>query len=204
MTANTTYNDFKNLELIKTGNSEVIKSVTAAMEKSDENFSEDYNKILNLTAISIKMHANSNFKDSEFLEINEIDKIKSSLANYTNQNKRVEAFKNELIEDLTDFQKRIRTNHIKKIVDLTKEKQLYEMEINSIQNETQQQTKGGLFQIRWPANTEKRETEGRIAAMQAKIQNLKQKILHLEQTKPVATEKDLLLYRMHMKEKYAR
>jgi len=204
MTANATHNEFKNLELSKAGNSAVINNVTAAKGQSEQNFSEDYNKILNLTAISIRMHATSNFKDSEFLEINEIDKIKSSLANYTNQNKVVEDFKNEIIDDLTDFQKRIRTNHIQKIVDLTKEKQLYEMEINSIHNEAQKSAKGGLFQIKWPATAEKKETEGRIAAMQAKVQNLKQKISHLEQAKPFASEKDILLYRMHMKEKYAR
>jgi len=205
MTANTPQSDYMRLELIKAENANIMQNVTELInERDDYNLTEDYNKILKLTAMSIRMHANSSFKGTETLELNEIEKIKASLANYTNHHKKVEEFKNEIIDDLTDFQKRIRSTHIQRIVDLTKQKQLCEMELNSLTNEMSKLSKGNLFQIIWPANSATKEYESKIAMMQAKIQQIKQKITSMEQTKPIATEKDILMYRMHIKEKYTR
>ena len=160
---------------------------------------DDCSKILSHTAMSMKMYANSCYKATEFLEISEIDRIKSSLTYYLDSDSKLENFKKELIEDLSYFQKQIRTNHVQKIVDITKQKQQYEKERTDL-NTGYKPAKTNF----WSANPQKQEHAIRVATIQAKIEQLSQKLAELQQTRPLANAKDILLYRMYMKEKYSK
>ena len=214
MTANASTNEYKRLEQLSGGNFDALKNVTEAIkkefsnsnpiQKSIETSVEDCNKILSHTTMTIKMYANSAFKKSEFLEISEIDRIKSSLAVYLNKDQKVEAFKNELLEDLTDFQQQIKTNHTQKIVELTKQKQQYERELNALKSKGYKPKKETFLQIVWSTNAQEQEHARTLATTQAKIEQLSQKLAELQQTRPLANAKDILLYRMYMKEKYSK
>lgn len=212
MTACTTLNEHTQLESQNNKNINAIKNATLAIKnefancyttKQDEGFIEDYEKILNLTALSIKMYANSYYKDSAAIEPNEIDQIKKSLSNYVNNNEKTDAFKKELIQDLSEFQKQIKTKHVQQISDLIKEKQFCEKEIRVLDFEKNKLIMERLSKIVWPYDQKTKEYDNKIAQLQIRLQKLTTKIENQQNMRPMANEKDILLYKMHLKEKFA-
>ena len=218
MTANMQIADYIGADFKKIKDADTLKNVTESIKQeftreykneecvdsTGDNYAGEYNKILSLTFMSIKMYASSSFKKSEFLETSEIDRIKSALANYTNNNQKVEEFKTKIINDLTDFQKQINANHIQRITDLTKQKLLYEKELTVLINGGCKPKKSNFIQIVWSVKVEQQEHENRITVLQAKIKQLGQKLTDMEQKRPFADAKDILLYRLAIKEKYNR
>lgn len=167
-----------------------------------EDTSADCEKILKMTALSIKMFANSYYKKSQFLENSDIEQIKDSLNNYAKNNDKVKEFKNTIIDDLTAFQKQIKTNHVQKLADLSKEKQLCERKIITIEFEKNKLIMDRLSKVVWPYDEKTKAYDAQVTALNIKVEKLKQKIVELQQMKPVADEKDILVYKMHLKEKY--
>lgn len=209
MATNTAFNDYykQEFEDLKT-----IKNAAESLKKGfvnyystihEEDITADYEKILKHTALSIKMYSNSHYKNSETLEPMEIEQIKNALNNYANDKEKIKTFKQALIEDLTEFQKQIKSNHIKKITDLTKEKQFFEKQIRVLEFEKNKLIMERLSKIVWPYDQKTKEYETKIAQMQSKVQHYTNKIESLEQMRPMANEKDILLYKMHLKEKFA-
>lgn len=212
MVANTKFNEYLKLELQDIEDSKSIKHAAELLRKGlvnyystvhEENFIADREKILNQTALSIKMYSNSYYKNVANIEPHEIEQIKKGLNNYANDQEQIKAFKKEIIEDLTEFQKQIKANHIKKITDLTKEKQLYEKQLRVLEFEKNKLIMDRLSKIIWPYDKITKEYDSKIAQLQAKVQHYVGKIQYLQAMRPTANEKDILLYKMHLKEKFA-
>lgn len=204
MTASITLNDIMTLE------SETKEVVTKTMQNvqnyvsttREENVVLDYQKILNMTSLSIKMFANSYYKSSEFLEPSDIEQIKDSLNNYVNSNEKVIEFKTAILNDLTKFQKQIKTNHVQKLAELERQKQFCEKQLNVITFEKNKLVMERLSKVIWPYDSKTKAYDGKIAALQLQLQKYQQKIYDLQQMRPAANEKEILLYRMYLNEKY--
>ena len=170
---------------------------------SSNTFSADSKKVLSHTTMAIKSLANSYYKASPFLEVSDIEQIKNSLNNYANNDKKVSEFKNALIKDLTNFQAQIKTSHIQKLAELGKEKQFCEKQVKVLDFAKHKLIMDRLAKVEWPYDSKTKEYEGKIAALQIKIQKYEQKIDELGKKRPSANEKDILIYQMQLKEKFA-
>lgn len=206
MTASTTNEyiilDLRDQESSYSGN--VISSTSKPPEAKEEEFVLDYKKILSLTTMSMKMFANSYYKASPFLETSDIEQIKDSLNNYANNNEKVKEFKNAIIDDLTEFQKQIKTNYVQKLADLGKEKESCEKQLNILHVSKNRLIMDRLAKVEWPYDSKTKEYDSKMAALQIRVQKYEQKIEELQKTRPLASEKDILIYQMHLKEKYTK
>lgn len=163
---------------------------------------KEYGKILDLTTLSMNLFANIYYKDFSFLEPSDIDLIKESLNNYINNSKKVREFKRELIDDLTDFQKEIKENQIQKISELTKQKLLYENQLKILSTQKQKLIISRLSNFKWPFDNEIKKYDNKINNLQNKSKYYAQKMIRLQKMRPSADEKEILLYQMHLKEKF--
>jgi len=170
---------------------------------TNEDVLADYKQVLLQATMSIKILSKSYYKETPYLEACDIDQIKNALGKYKSESKDINDFKNTLINDLTDFQNQIETNHTKKLNDLDKEKDFYERQIKVFEAEKQKLVINLLSKILWPYNSKTHEYDNKIAALQAKVQNCEIKLYETKNTKPTANEKDILIYQLHLKEKYS-
>lgn len=187
-------------ELIK---NEFISNYAQTEKQAEVDCTKDYEKLLNLTKMSMRMFANSYYKASTFIEVSDIEQIKSSLKNYKNDYKKVNEFKKQLIADLTNFQTQIKTNHLNKISTLSKEKDLMEKQVKVLEYKKHKIVMERLSNILWPYCKETTECTQKIAVLEAKIQQTTQRIEHLKTLRPMANEKEIMMYQMHLKEKYS-
>lgn len=213
MAASTTSNNDIVFEVENEKNADAFKNSTDVIKSNlvsyfaevnkDADFTGDYNEIINLTSLSIKKFANAGYKTSPFLESRDIDQIKTSLDNYASRNETLYELKNELIEDLTNFQTQIKANHFQRIDELIKQKQHYEKQIKVTDFAKHKLVMDRLSKIVWPYDAQTKEYDIRIAKLEIQIKQCEQKIETLRKMRPVASEKDIILYQMHLKEKYA-
>lgn len=179
-------------------------TVNAGLEElvCHENFEHEYTRVVNLTSLSVKTFAYSFTKEQAFLDKGDIDKIKNALNNYVNDNEKVNSFKNELIEDLNQFQKGIESKHAKQIAEYKNQKQIYENEMRTVWTERDNLATTGFSKIFGNNNSKLKEYESKLILLRSKIAQLNQRIQELEKSLPIANEKDILMYQMHLKEKY--
>lgn len=201
MTSALEMNNLENNETIK-GITNVIKQefvssyVTKQVVEDDVT---DYQKVLNMTALSMKMYANSYYKSAVFLDLSDIEQIKDSLNNYSNDN--VIEFKKEVIEDLTKFQNQIKANYIQKLSELGTQKQFLEKQAKVLDFERIKLIKERLAKIAWPYDQKTKEYDSKIAKLQMQVQKFEQKIHELQQMRPMASERDILVFQMSLKDK---
>lgn len=165
---------------------------------------EDYNKIFNQTTLSLKRLSNSNYKATVGLEPSEIEHIKASLNNYACNDERVAEFKQQIIEDLSTFQKQIKTSYIEKIAEYNKKKQLCEKQIKVYENEKNKTIMERLSRIVWPYDEKTKELDNKIAALEIQAKQYEQKATLAATMRPVANEKEILIYEMQLKEKFGK
>lgn len=187
-------------ELIK---NEFVSNYAQVQKQEEKDCSKDFEKLLNLTKMSMRMFANSYYKASTFIEVSDIEQIKASLKNYKNDYKKVNEFKKHLIEDLSAFQTQIKTNHLTKIATLTKEKELMEKQLKVLEYKKHKIIMERLSNILWPYCQETTDCTTKMAMLDAKIQQTAQRIEHLKSLRPMANEKEIMMYQMHLKEKYS-
>lgn len=168
----------------------------------ERNYTKEYEKILNLTEESIKKYADSQYKFNTALEPNEIEQIKKALINFTTDQAKISEFKNEIIEDLTAFQKQILINHKQKISLIENEKESYEKQLRILEFEKHKLIMDRLAKISWPYDSKTKEYDQKIAQLQAKITQSTNKLENIKSTRPAANERDLLLYKMQLREKF--
>lgn len=171
---------------------------------NEEDLKFNCEKILSLTSLSLKMFAKSFYKTSTELEPTDIDQIKSSLNNYRNDSDKINDFKNELIKDLSNFQQKIKISHEEKIETLKKQKHYYERTLLVVDCKKHKLIMDRLAKIAWPYDDQTKEYDNQIAKLKIQIQQCAQKLEELRKAPPKANEKDILLYQMHLKEKYSR
>lgn len=182
---------------------DVLKQDFVSCVAVDKEVSENIEKVLNMTNMSIKMYSTSYYKKTASLDTLELEQIKTALENFKNNSKKVQEFKNELISDLTVFQKQIRTNHVQRIAAVTKEKHQYEKELLILNVEKNKLIMDRLSKIVWPYDEKTKEYDSKIAATEARIQQYTKRIQDLQTTRPCANAKDILVYQMQLKEKYS-
>jgi hypothetical protein len=213
MTASATLNEYlaseaKTLEDIKTitAATDVIKQeFVSCYPKEVENVEEvekNYKTVFKMTTMSIKMHSTSYYKDRACLDAKDIDQIKTALENFKNNNEKVINFKNELINDLSFFQEQIRNSHVQRLAALIKEKKLLAKELNVLNFQKHKLIMDRLSKILWPYDENTKEYDAKITATEMKIGQYTQKIERMQTSRPMANEKDILIYQMHLKEKY--
>lgn len=206
MTASIVLRESENLEQVN-----VIANITDSIKMANlkhtlvkEVTSDvDYDKMLNLTTLSLKMYSNAYYKTAPSIESTDIEQIKMALKNFTNHSQSVSILKEALIKDLTFFQMKIITDHEQKIIDLKKQLQVYEKQIQMYDAERTKLIMERLYKIAWPYDAKTKNYENKIIALQNQTEKLEQKITDLKQSRPSASEKDILLYQMSLKEKYA-
>lgn len=161
----------------------------------------EYEKIFNLTSLSLKMFANSYYKSQPFLEVSDIEQIKESLNNYPNEDTKVKEFKTAIIKDLTIFQQQIKSNHVQRLAELTKQKQFLDKQVRILDFEKNKLIMDRLSKVSWPYDHKTKEYDAKIAKLQMQAKKFEQKIEELKSKKPTANEKDIILYQMALREK---
>lgn len=162
----------------------------------------EYEKLLKLTAMSVKMHSTSYYKAFTSLEPAEIEKIKNALENYKNDNAKVNDFKAELINDLTNFQQEIKSNQIQKLNELRKQRQLMERQLRILSVEKHKLIMDRLSKIAWPYDEKTKDYDRKISQLEKQLEQNEQKIINLKAMRPMANEKEILMYQLHLKEKF--
>lgn len=160
-------------------------------------------KMLNFTENSIKKYAYYSLKMNISLEPHEIEQVKKALVNYTCNCEKINELKKELLEDLTTFQYQIIAEQREIFLELINEKDNYEKQIKVLEYEKNKLIMERLSQIVWPYDAKTKKYDQKIAQLQVKVEQYAKKIENSKSMRPVATEKDLLLYKMHLREKFA-
>lgn len=179
----------------------LVNFFSAMQEERD--YSKEYEKILDLTEESIRKYTESEYKFNACIEPYEIDQIKKALISYTNNHEKTNEFKKEIIDDLTEFQKQILTGHKKRITEFVREKETCEKQLKILECEKNKLIMDRLSKIVWPYDAKTKEYDQKIAQLQAKIEQYTNKITNLKGMRPAANERDILLYKMHLREKFA-
>lgn len=182
----------------------VISSVKASAPEKPAEIDVDCEKLLKFTTMSIRMLTNSYYKSTPFIEAGDIEHIKESLNNYANKDDKLAEFKNAIINDLSDFQKQIKAHHVEKLTALMKEQQLCERQIQVLTTAKNQLVRERLAKVEWPYDAKTKAYDSKIAALQITNQKHLQKIEDMRRSKPLASEKDIILYQMQLKEKFSR
>lgn len=201
MTAGATLRDYTILEFldeISTPSSAEFVSKTI-----DNDLRKEYKEILEHTSLSIKNCANSNYKAHAFIEASDIERIKNSLCKFTNKSEKVEQFKNELINDLTNFQMQIKVNHAQNIIDLTEEKQFCEKQIKIVEFAKNKVVMERLSKVLWPYDEKTKEYDKKIETLEKKLKNIEQSIEEAKTMRPMAKEKDILAYQAQLEKKFS-
>jgi hypothetical protein len=215
MTANASLNEYINLELKNSEDLNTITNTISSIKKEFFNYypsnpqnnhekeeKADYAKIVNSVLLSVRASADSSYKPFSYLATIEIDQIKNSLNNYITRNENVKAFKKEIIDDLTEFQNQIKTTHAQKLNELEKERQFYEKQLRVIEFKKNKLIMDRLFKIVWPYDKKTKDYDNKITRLERQMQTCLQKMAQLKCLQPSANEKDILLYQLHLKEKY--
>jgi hypothetical protein len=196
MTASLTFN-----EIEKTEKSLPAKMVSMVV---DNEYLKEVAKMISFINSSIDILSdNARYKAYKFIEVADIKQIKTTLSTYTNDDEKVNAFKEELLEDLTNFEKQIKTNHVQKIEELKKEKQFNERQLKVLDFAKHKLIMERLSRVEWPYDAKTKEFDTKIAALQVNIKRLEQKIEEAVKYRPLAKEKEILMYQMQLKEKYS-
>lgn len=197
MAVNQTLDNFSKQEI----NLEMINFFSTVQQ---DDLKVEYEKLLKLTAMSVKMHSTSYYKAFTSLEPVEIEQIKKALESYKNDNVKVNEFKEELINDLTNFQQEIKSNQIQKLNELRKQRHLMERQLRILSVEKHKLIMDRLSKIAWPYDEKTKDYDRKIAQIEKQLEQNEQKIINLKAMRPMANEKEILMYQMHLKEKFGK
>lgn len=216
MTANVILDDANILQIKAIEDMDTLKRLTNSIksefayfynrEKENEIQNEDNienNSIVKMLLMAIKTYSNSFEKSCVALNCSDIEQIKTNLTYYASRHKSYTKIVDEIIDDLSKFQKRLRINHYTKIGALKIEKEKLEKEVVLKDFEKNKLIMDRLSKIMWPYDSKTAEYESMISNLKVRIQRYKQSILEQQTLEPAAGEKDILLYRMHIQEKFA-
>ena len=149
-------------------------------------------------ARALKSAANSQFKGTTFLEPQEVENVKKSLATEHCDNNQ----KAELEKELTKFQAEITSNYRQKIKECNEKKIYLEKQIGILTNIKNHLVVERLTKMLWPFNNETAKYEAKIASLKIQAAKCEQKIEAIEAMRPAAGEKDLLLFEIQLKDKF--
>ncbi len=185
-----------------------FEDTCAIREEAANAIDNECTKILKLAIISLKSHSNAFYKENCSLDNADLESIKQALINYRNTQERSDLFKKELIENISGFQTKLREKSSKQISSLQQQIFSYKKEILKLKEEIEQSEKKTSLiekfaQTHLNANSIRKQLEAKISLINLKIENLQQQINKILAEGAVASEKDILLYQMELKEKYS-
>lgn len=184
--------------VLKTG---LVKFFSTMQEERDSQ--QDCERILDFTEGAISRYAGYGKKLTQSLEVTEIEQIKKALVNYTHHSKEAEGFKKEILADLTKFQQKILTGPREKVMELVKEKDTIERQLKVLEYEKNKLVMERLHQVVWPYDEKTKRYDQQIAKLQAKVTQYTNKIRNAQTMRSVANEKDIIIYKMQLREKFA-
>lgn len=168
----------------------------------EEDCNSDVKKIIKLTSMSLKTITKASYNPDGSLNPADIEQIKMSLANYRHDCLKVNKFQEKLIDDLTDFQDTIKKNYSQKINELVKTKRDMAKQIRVLNYEKNKLIMNRLYKILWPYDKKTQEYTNQINKLTMQVEQYNRKLDELKNNGPVAKEKDILIYQMHLKDKY--
>lgn len=159
-------------------------------------------KVVRHTTMAMQRFANSHFKSVAGLEARDVEQIKDALRNFRCDDARAKEVKEAIIEDLTEFQTYIRKSNINIIAENKKQIEFCKKQLMVAEVEKNKLIMARLSKIAWPYDAKTKAYDNKIAALEAKIEYHQQKIATAKINRPMASEKDILVYGAKLKEKY--
>lgn len=212
MTTDFALDNYMIIEAKKAEDEITLKTVTDVIKGSFQKVSfveedttdKDCDKLFSQATLAMKSLSNAYYKSTKSLDLMDIEQIRISLNHYSSNNKKVSEFKKELLDDLDDFQKQIKANYAERISELRKKHKLLERQIKSLDSEKHQLIMNRLAAIVWPYDEKTKEYDNNIAKLEAQAKQYERRIAEAEKMRPMASERDILIYQMHMKDKFRR
>lgn len=171
--------------------------------QEERNYKQECERILDFTEAALNRYSNYGNKLNLSLEVSEIEQIKKALTGYAHNSKQAEAFKKDILSDLTKFQQQVLTVPRQKIMEFVKEKDIIEKQIRVLEYEKNKIITDRLSKILWPFDAKTKSYEQEIAKLQRKLEQYTNKIRNAQTMRAAANEKDIMIYKMQLKEKFA-
>jgi len=180
-------------------NSERKKMVTEYTNSKELTLEDNLDEIINMVVSKMNSIASLSYKCSKFLEPVEIKKIQESLKIHVEKSENIKAVKNEL--EL--FQEQIQIVYERRISQQKKERLYYEDQINRLETAKKEVMGANLSRMLWPHDERTKRFNTTIASLKAKIVKCNFKLRQLTSMRPAANEKDILVFQMQLKNKFA-
>lgn len=164
----------------------------------------DVAEILTYTTDALHNLTNSKAKAVKGLDLYDLEQIKSSLVNVTVADDHTERIKNSIIADLNDFKEYITVSYIKDVEAYKKQKIFYERQINVLETQKRWRIIELLSKISWPFDESVNELESQIEVLRVRVLKCAQRILQAGRIRPRADVKDVLMYQLELRKKYAK
>lgn len=169
-----------------------------SIEPSKVYTDENLDLIVNKIASAMNAAANQKFKGSTFLEPCELEDVKKIL----DTEKCDLATKNKFEEEITNFQKQIKTNYVQQINEYNEKKILCDMQIERLESLKKHLVMERLSQMSWPYDERTREYDRKIATLKIQSERCSQRVQEIRTLRPAAKEKDILIFQVQLKEKF--
>lgn len=158
---------------------------------------KDCIKIVSQTNMALLQASNSFTKQSPSLVASDIEAIKDKLISFNCESAYADEFKKSVINKLDNFKKNIHEEHYSRICEYRKKQLVIENQIIALENEINNQ------KTIWPFNAKTKECQVKLESLKAQSLQLSEKIVRLSNIKPQATEKDILMLQIELKEAIA-
>jgi len=169
-----------------------------ANETSNETYEVDFDYIINAVVSSMTNVAKLPTKKSTFIEPNEIEAIKKSLNSYSADCEAIDEFRLAL----TIFQEKIQIEYAQKIKLYNDERIVFEAQIDSLEAAKRKIVNKRLSQMLWPFDEQTRKYDSQIDSLKIRAGRCAQKANAIMAMRPAANEKDLLVFKAQLKQKF--
>jgi len=182
-----------------------LNSFVSLIDATTENVIRDISDAdlgLIIDKISNEMNkiANLRWKGHTFIEPSEIENIKKNILTV---DKRITKKGAELQKELTGFQERIFSDYRNMVSEYHSKKMDCLAQIDILESEKRQLVMKKLSQGLWPFDKKIKAYDTQIANLKLKFKRYTQKLETVEAMRPAANEKEILMFQMELKEKFA-
>lgn len=168
---------------------------SAQVDLSDD----DIDVIVRRIASAMNRIANLGYKGSTFIEPGEVEQLKKDV--FRNENIEY-GLKIELEAELTKFQQEITTHYKEAIKEYTSKIKYCETQIRVIEMSKKEIISKRLSKMLWPFDANTKACDNKIAAFKIQASRYTQKLADIEQMRPAANEKDIVMFQLKLKEKF--
>jgi len=166
--------------------------------EQDPTLEPSFNEVIDKIVSIMNEMASLSFKGSKFLEPSEVKTIQESLENYDERSEKIAEIKKELEQ----FEEQIQINYSRRIFEQKKEKEYCEEKIEMMENAKKQTMKSNLLKTLWPYDMRTKRFDCKIASLKTRMAKCIFSIEQLTGMRPAASEKDILLFQIQLKNKF--